>query len=558
MKDKGFSEKSFLIICIVLGAVQIWIGRNTLGSDGVSYLDAGDAFFRHDWARAINGYWSPLYSICTGLALYLFKPSIWREVNTVQAVNFVIYLAALFSFRFFLHSLLGANRDTDPLIESDSTPLPELLMMGLGYSIFLWSAIVLADISYITPDLLVETFLLLLGGYLVQLRNRESYAKFALFGVLCGFAYLAKAVMFPVGFCLVAILLFSGKFSTRRISGVLLAGSLFIAVGAPFIAALSRQKGRLTFGDSGRLNYAFMVSPGVQQKNWQGEPPEGGVPKHTTRQILDRPPVFEFAQPTGGTYPPWFDPSYWDEGAHPTFRLKAQVRVLVQSGRDYLKMLLPQLGLLAGIGIFMLWGRGATRKAVLSNWPLIVAACLIIGLYSVVLVRSRYVAGAFVFLFMAVLAGIRLPKNTQTSIISNYVAIATTATILFSVLAFLAEAAYLANTVYDYPMPNDEINAAAALQNMGLHAGDPVANIGDGVIQYWARLGKFRIVAEVFSPGAGKLEFWSESWDRRKMAYDALARTGAKVVVVWSPPIGVDPGWQKVGNTHYYVRFLTK
>ena len=40
---------------------------------------------------------------------------------------------------------------------------------------------------------------------------------------------------------------------------------------------------------------------------------------HPTRQIMTHPPVFEFDGPVPGTYPPWTDPSYWNEGVHPRF-----------------------------------------------------------------------------------------------------------------------------------------------------------------------------------------------------------------------------------------------
>jgi hypothetical protein len=364
--------------------------------------------------------------------------------------------------------------------------------------------------------------------------------------------------MFPIGCGLLAILLFSGRITRRRVLGVLLAAVMFAVVSLPYVAALSKQKGRLTFGDSGKLAYASMVNPNVPQKHWQGDPPEGGIPKHTTRQLLDRPPVFEFAEPVGGTYPPWYDPSYWNEGAHGTFRLRAQIRVLVQSARNYTKMLVRQMGLLAGILIFIFWGGAPTRKAILANWPLIAAASLGLGAYSVVLVRSRYIGGFFVLLFVALLAGIRLPRNTQTAPLTKYVAAGVMATILFSVGARLAETAYIANTVYGDALPKDELGAAEGLQRMGLQAGDRVASIGDGTVDYWARLGRFKVVAEVFSPEAGHLRFWSESWERRKQAYECLRRSGAKVVVVWAPPSGIDPGWQQIGATNYYAYFLAK
>jgi hypothetical protein len=558
ISDRWLSERAPFVLSIALGTLQAWLSRYRMDSDGVSYLDVGDAFFRRDWARAVNGYWSPLYAWFQGVALGILKPSMWWESTVVHLVNLLIYFFALFAFRFFLQSLRGSFKIEAATDRGESIPLPEWSINSLAYCIFLWSSLVLINVGYVTPDLLVEAFLLMLGGYLVRLRYDESLAKFAIFGFLCGAAYLSKAVMFPVSFGLLFILLFSTAPSKRRIAGVLLAAVMFLGVSAPFIVALSKQKGRLTFGDSGKLNYAFMVSPGVAQKNWQGQPPDGGVPKHPTRQLLDRPPVFEFAQPTGGTYPPWFDPSYWDDGALPTWRLRSQIRVLVQSGRNYSQMLLPQLGLLAGIAIFILWGGAPTRKAIVANWPLIAAGGLSIGLYSLVLVRERYVAGSFVLIFMAILSAIRLPKSPATLQVARYVTLAVMATILFSVGAGVLERFYVSHTVYSYARPVDDIRAAEELQRMGIRPGDPVASIGDGVIQYWARLGKFTIVAEVFSPDAEQINFWSESWERRRMAYECLRRTGAKVTVVWAPPAGIDPGWKQIADTNYYVYVLNK
>ena len=77
-----------------------------------------------------------------------------------------------------------------------------------------------------------------------------------------------------------------------------------------------------------------------------------------------------------------------------TFRLRSQVRVLVQSALSYTKLLTSQLGLLAGVLTFVLWGGVPTRRAIVSNWPLIAAAGLSIGLYSLVLVRPRYIGAS--------------------------------------------------------------------------------------------------------------------------------------------------------------------
>lgn len=557
LNRSGFGERFWLMVCVALGLAQAWIARNSMTGDGISYLDNGDAYFRRDWAQAINGYWSPMYSWCLGLGMHLLKPSIWWEFIAVHAVNLVIYFFALVCFRFFLHAIIRGLRSEATKSGADSLPLPEWILMSLGYGIFLWAALVLFDVGAPTPDLLTAAFLFLIGGYLVELRDRESYANFAVFGIACGLAYLSKAVMFPLGFLFLTILLFSGKLSTRRVVGACGAGLLFLMVSSPFIAALSMQKGRLTFGESGRIAYAGMVNPGVPPVHWQGEEEGAGVPKHATRQLLNDPPVYEFAEPVGGTFPPWYDPSYWNDGVHGVFRWRAQIRVLLQSARNYTEILLGELGLLAGIGTLVLWGGRATRKAILRNWPLLVIAIFSMGLYSVVLVRSRYVGAFFVFLLMAIVAGIRLPRSADTAA-AKYVVVAVMGTLLFSFVANLAEAAYMNNTAYGYPMQKEEIRAATALQSMGLRSGDRVAVIGDGRRDYWARLGRFKIVAEVSSPGAGNRQFWSEPFERRKLAYDNLARSGAKAVVVWAVPASADAGWKQIPATNYYVLFLNE
>jgi hypothetical protein len=52
-------ERAQITASLVLGLVQVWMGRSSMNPDGISYLDVGDAFVHHNWAVAINGWWSP-------------------------------------------------------------------------------------------------------------------------------------------------------------------------------------------------------------------------------------------------------------------------------------------------------------------------------------------------------------------------------------------------------------------------------------------------------------------------------------------------------------------
>jgi len=556
MKKSLFTERSLLIACIMLGAVQAYICRYCMISDGISYLDIGDAYLRGNWSSAINAYWSPMYSWCVGLALHLLTPSIWWEFVTVHLVNFIIYGGALFCFRFFMHSVLRALReDRTPTVED--VPLPEFALLAVGYSLFLWCSLVMIDIGRVTPDLLVAAIVFLIGGYLVDLRGRQSYGKFAMFGALNGVAYLGKSIMFPLGFGFLAILLFAGRRSKARIFGVLLSAVVFLAVCAPFIFALSKAKGRITFGDAGKLTYAAMVSPGTQQIHWQGEPAGSGTPRHTTRQILEDPPVFEFGEPITGTYPPWDDPSYWNEGVKPAFHLRAQLRVLLQSTLVYEKLLLGQLGLLAGALIFLFMGGRPTRSAIVSNWPLLAAAGLSLSAYSLVLVITRYVGASIVLFWVAIFAGIRLPKDENLQRIAKYVAAAVAVSIVLSVLGHMVDQGYTTLTVGAEPSPRDQIIAALALERMGLRAGDKVAVVGYGNLNHWARLGRFRIVAEATASSLPAREFWAASPDHRTLAYERLSTTGARAVISWNPPASVkEPHWKRISDTNYYAYFF--
>jgi hypothetical protein len=558
MKKALLTERSLLIFCIALGAAEAWISRYDMISDGVAYLDIGDAYLRGDWNTAVNAYWSPAYSWLLGLALHFLRPSIAWEFVTLHLVNLIIYLAALLCFRFLIHSILRSLRE-DGGSGSDCVPLPECALLWLGYGIFLWCSLVLIDIGKATPDLLVAALVFLLAGYLVDLRVHHSYGEFAMFGVLGGAAYLSKTVMFPLGFGFLLILFFSGKVSKRRVYGVLLSALAFLIVSAPFVVVLSRAKGRLTFGDSGKLSYAALVSPKAPQVHWQGDPAGSGIPKHPTRKLMEDIPVFEFAEPVGGTYPPWYDPSYWNEGVRGKFRLRSQILVLVQSALAYEKVFLGELGLLAGAGFFLFAGGDPTRRGVASNWPLLALACLTFVLYSLVLVLNRYIGAAMVLLWMAIFAGVRLPKDDKLERAAKLVAAAVAITVVLSVAGHLAESLYTSLTVGVGPSSRDHVKVALGLESMGLRTGDRVAVIGEGMTNHWARLGRFKIVAEVELPGDATQEFWSSSLERRNSVYERLSHTGARAVIAWEPPHSArEPRWQRISDTGYYAYSFPK
>lgn len=119
--------------------------------------------------------------------------------------------------------------------------------------------------------------------------------------------------------------------------------------------------------------------------------------------------------------------------------------------------------------------------------------------------------------------------------------------------------------------PNEEV--VRGLQAMGLRPGDSIASLEDSACaarvrsrcagaSFWARLGGFRIVAEIYyfpdRPETLANSFWDADPDRQEKVLHALAATGARAVVSLKEPRG--PGaaaWAKVGDTDYYLHWLS-
>jgi len=99
-----------------------------------------------------------------------------------------------------------------------------------------------------------------------------------------------------------------------------------------FIADTSdwdRSLNNLTIGESGRLNYGWEVDGADRLVHWQGKPFDIGKPLHPTTQVFDSPKAFVFPEPIAGTYPPWYDPSYWYAGIDPKLKPASLVPILL-------------------------------------------------------------------------------------------------------------------------------------------------------------------------------------------------------------------------------------
>jgi hypothetical protein len=561
----GFSprlplERILMFASLALGLLHAWVGRYSMNPDGMSYLDVGDSFFRRDWANAINAYWSPLYPWILGSVLGLTKPSPKWEFPLVHVVNLGVFVAALFAFRLLLHTLLafGRERNSEASLH-DGQPLQEWALVFLAYPVFWWIALEGETLYVVSPDMAVMASVCLTAGMLLRLSADAAPWKFALFGLALGIGFWTKTILFPLGLGTLVMAYLWKRSSLRWGHGMAVAGLAFLCACAPLILLLSHQKGRFTFGDSGKMNYAWFVSPRTFSRNWQGEVPGSGIPVHPTRQLLRRPPLFEFDGPVVGTYPPWTDPSYWNEGLRWRFNLRPQLEVLTVTVPSEARLLFrtrPEL--VAGVVVLALLSGQLCLAGLRELWPLLAISIAGLGIYLPLHEEDRFLGGSVLVLLLTLIAAVRFRPDVQKTV--AYVAFAV------SLVMTLATADYTVRVVtHHLAIPGtgpdsawQGVVAAVQLRRMGAQPGDKVAVIADGTGAYWARLGKLRIVAEIMDTNHGSREFWDAPQEVQQQVYDIFAGAHAKMVVTSCPtcPSRTPTGWEQIAGTPYCIRPL--
>lgn len=537
------------------GLIYCWICRFWMNSDGVSYLDMGDQYWKGNWRDALSGsvYWSPLYAWITGLMFRLTKPSMRWEYPEVHLLNCAILVAALFCFEFFWRELLTRKG------ENNWTGASLSYAWALGYLLFACIYFGVDELALVTPDLLVAALVLLASGMLLRFADgRTGTMQAALMGMGLGVGYLAKTAMLPFAVVVMVTMLavayrYHGK---KWLVGVALLS--FLTISVPFIAALSLSEHRFTFGDSAKLNQGWLVN-GVNPSHWQGDGPGHADALHPTRMIFRWPEVYEFATPVAGTYPVWYDPSYWyaglDSRVHPLREVKA---FLVNIYRID-KYLVGALGFLTAVTLmmFLLSDRLKDSWRQLTDfWPILIPAGIVFLMYAMVCWEQRYTSGVMLVGCGAVMASMSILEEERRLNALRAASLVLGAMVVCWVLPQL-----LVNISYrDGGQSARQVVVAEELRVMGIEPGDHVALIGDGLSESsWARLEKAKIVAEVTNnseSGDSEAAFWSSGLQGEQAVLSVLKGTGAKAVIADTPPRVLPQGWDPVGSTGHAVYFF--
>jgi hypothetical protein len=423
------------VLVVALAGFQAYAQRYVVGPDGVAYLDLSDAVVAGHWAGLVNLYWSPLYPLLIGVARLIARPSPAAEVPLVHLVNAVAFVATFATYEYFLTPVLRIAAETRHAV------LGGPWGRAVAYALFICVAFTLTPVELTTPDLLAAAATFGALGAVVRLQQSAGQAGAAalVLGVSLGLGGLAKSFMIPwaiVCFAVAAIAL-----RKNGLGRIVTAIVVFLVFVGSWTALLSRAVGRLTFGDTGRMTYAWYV-------NNQDAPSLGGVPMGArtarTEAIL---PGSGVTSDAPGTDPMWFDPDRWKGPVAPHFNLHDQLVSLAASGRFYVENLAPFLFLILLIAVAPAASR---RDAWRRGWVVLVPAAAGMLGYAMVLVTARYfmafvLAGTLVLLAtlpvprrvhpLALLIGVAIPIGLESIDDRSAVALALVVSIVGAMVA---------------------------------------------------------------------------------------------------------------------------
>ena len=488
--------------------------------------------------------------------LELFRPSIRWEYPLVHAVNFLIYVVALICFEFFLRTFLEQQRSRDPaLADQSETTLPGWAWMLVGYSTFIASSLLLITLSFVSGDMIVAAVIYIASAILLKLRRAKTdWRLFVLLGLVLGFGYLAKAVMFLMSVAFIAVAAATQKTIAMKFRCVAISGFVFLLAAGPFVLLLSFAKRRPTFGDSGKINYLMNVG------TTQFFTPHEADAKHPVHQLSALPHAYEYGTKIAGTYPLWYDPSYWHEGIRPHVDFKRQIRTMLLAGAECAWIAFsPFMGLGISVAIGFLFLIGSSVRSSMTqagaHWELWIPAVAGIALYSLVVIEPRYLAAQFCILWIVGFSGVRLPASaTSRRMITG----ATLAVVLFVCLATTWQISQAVDGMVfaekDIATP-ECVAVAEALAAKGVRPGDRIAVVSNWLFPsrqgaYIARLARVQIIAEARSD-----EYWAAKTETRSELMKEFEATGARAVLTYNPPSNQN-GWTRLGATNYDVHFL--
>ena len=383
-----------------IGALQLLHGGRYINPDGVSYLDVGRVLLERRMTGGYSGYWSPLYAVLAAAGAEAAEWAGRHRLLGVQGVNLALFLAALAACAWMARRL-AARSGGDP----DSWRSAALQAGAMG--LFCMLVVRFGGLPVVTPDVLVAGLTMAAAGLTAEIASGRTDRRLMIAaGVVMGAGCWAKAIFFPLWFwwlLLAAWLLWRREGGKRALAWAL---GAWLVLAAPLVVFTSRTVGRPSVGEVGRLSVLWYVSRVAAFAFWEGREAGYGTPVHPLGKLLEQPAVYWFGDRfPEATYPLWYAPWYWYEGAKPRVT-PAMAAATVRTNLEVLETNFsdPQLSrmlLFSGLGWLFGLAGGAWR-------PRVAALLLALGPLALVLVHveMRFLYGNLAAAWAAGAAGL--------------------------------------------------------------------------------------------------------------------------------------------------------
>jgi uncharacterized membrane protein len=560
------------VVCmaaIMLGYVRY--DPYQIDGDAISYMDIAGSLTHRRWHEAINGLWNPGYPAVLAIAKEITHAGRMQELQVFYWANFFIFVASLGCTYFFVQGILSFRaRTISDNKECVPWALPDSLVYLASFAIIFLSWLNEFSPGKIRVDGLFASLLLLAFGSVVRAIDKGGILAYLGTGLFLGIAYLVKSPGFVIALLTLTLLAFvlyrQGQLNASAWK-LALASIIFLIICGPYISALSVQKHRFDFGDSARLNYAWLVAGTEPQHLLNNQPARFGnshvALKHSEVELMSNPVVVSFQHFPQTTYAPWFDPSYFNEGIAPQFSLRRQIHVLMQESRHLLLFIVRHSYLFALCMLCIAWdARFASNKqlrGLLMLFGLLLAFCAL--MYLSVKFLDRYIAGLFwpaCIVTLAVFATTDVRKRGMIAGAIVFMALAILLSGIQTVIRMRRSAIVSGKTNGWYSTA--EYGTARELPGHGVTPGSVVScyracNTGP----YWARLAGVRITSEIYDPKyMSDAEDGNSSWSKlpnKAGIFQALKATGSKGLIgLFEQAPAADEGWEHLEGMYYFHR----
>lgn len=542
-----------------------------IDGDAVSYMDIASSILHGRWHEAVNGIWNPGYPALLALGKLLTRADRFHELQVFYWVNYFVYCLAIACVTFLVQSILDVrSKHTQGTSSKNAWSISSPALYIAAYSIVFYSWQMEFSIGYIHVDGLMATMMLLAVGCLLRVVFMDCLPSSIGAGVALGIAYWVKSPGLVLG-----ILLLVGFYVLQRIfpqsprAPKLLFATfcVFLGVIAPYITALSIQKGRLDWGDSASLNYAWYVSGSEPVHILNDQPWRFGNASvhllHPEKKIVSDPLVVEYSHFPDASDGAWIDPSYYHDGTVPHFSLKLQIRIFLQQSRHFAVFIIAHGIFFILLALYIWWFRftfpaGWPRAILVLLWTELLLIC---SMYVAVHFTDRYITGFYWTAWITTLGffSSNIPSSKERRLIEAPVFLISAIILLLGLYTVVLdrEASIRASRTHGW-YQQDIFQLAKELPLHGIIPGSKVVCFyADGGSAYWARLASVHITAAIYDArymrDTESSNFIWDSLPNKAAIFQALHQAGIIGIVGWFDfPPTQDQRWIHLTG-HYYL-----